>query len=70
MLVRTANVLPDGGVHATDTFVQLSVAVGGVKLTVFEHWPGAALVTTLTGQTMPGGVASPSTMTRKVQVFV
>ena len=51
--------LPDGGLQAVVTPGQLSLAVGGGKLTTAQVWPGSGVTAvTLPGQVITGGCVS------------
>ena len=44
--------------ETTGLEVQLSVALGDVKVTAAVHWPGALLAVAFAGQVIAGGVTS------------
>ena len=69
VVVPTAKVEPEAGVHVIRSRAQLSVAVGGA------YWTAMALQLALTtsrfvGQEMDGGIVSRMTVTWKQQKFV
>jgi hypothetical protein len=61
VLVPTEKVDPDGGPKEVEAKPQMSVAVGGEKVTAAEHNPGSLFTTTVFGQLITGFVESPLT---------
>lgn len=58
VVVPKGKVEPDGGAHIAVAPGQLSFTVGAGYVTTFDVCPGEAVVLTLAGQTIEGGVLS------------
>src|SRR6266571_3042952 len=65
-----AKAVPLAGKQTTEALVQLSLAVGAVKVATAVHWPASVLFTMLAGQAAMTGASLSLTITLKVQALV
>src|SRR6266571_5929537 len=69
-VVPLAKPVPLAGKQTTEALVQLSLAVGVVKVATAVHWPASVLFTMLAGQAAMTGASVSLTVTLKVQALV